>query len=842
MKRKLICLTLGILMLLSCFLTSCGGNNNAEDGSEEAAVDNSAKTITMWIMTEEETTEQAQKLVNQAVSKITKAKFKTNVILKYCTEDEYYEKLESAIKASQADVLLKEEHDSELRVYLRNHKGQKDEAELKKDFYAEYPQYAKFQNVVEEEDEEDAVVTEEETVVNDYGIVEIKYPDEKENQVDIFYLSGYDKYMEYYNNEWLTLLGEELSTSSKKLTDYISASLLNGVQIDGGVYAIPNNVAIGEYTYMMIDKELFDLYRQKLSNVNSVLDLGTFLNDVTNYNADHGYTADSSDYVVPLASTFEECMRMLVWYWELTYTDMSVYRTYFDEETGRNYVLQTEYEITTTTTKEDGTTVESTEKFMTSAVVPDVIYLTDESGNYLDADGNILNYRYVSDPEKGFVVNSKGQVESSDKALGAMYLVDENGYTVTAENDKRVVLAYAEKDADGNYEVDEDSGLSVNKDGELCYNGVVVKFSEDAETEIDSYGNTKATYTYGYEKSSDFSILGNLQLDAASRTRGGINLGFNSLFTQSEYRTVLTKLMNFEYNNYYGEVQEGQRAAVSFVAGDARIKQEYEETGIYVDPETNREYYAIIAEYPEATEEELYGNMFAVYANSSNLSRSMEVITYLNTNAEFRDLIQYGIEGQHYEKEKIVETNEKGVEITKYVINLLPGSSEEQFGTYRMDIEKTGNCFIATPTKEMGGADAWVYAKMQNNDSLINPLLGFDFNTMTADDDYGLDVALIDQINELSDAAWVLISTCGSMDDLEYLLENDTNGFKKLFASSAGNVKLNKATNPNYDPSMPLGADGPAEQVADTSGSSPYTVYQKWLNQYGYAYVPTASN
>ena len=843
MKRKLICLTLGILMLLSCLLTSCGGNKSTEEGEGEEAVDNTAKTITMWVMTEDETTEQAQKLVNEAVAKITKAKFKTNVVIRFCTEDEYYEKLEAAIEANQADMLLKQEHDKELRIYLKNNSGKKDKDELTKDFYIEYPQYAKFQGQTEEEDEDAEVVeTEEETVINDFGIAEIKYPDAKENQVDIFYLSGYDKYMEYYNNEWLTLLGEELNTSSKKLTDYISASLLSGVQIDGGVYAIPNNVAIGEYTYMMIEKELFDLYRQKLSNVNSVLDLGTFLNDVTNYNADHGYTPESPEYVVPLASTFEDCMRMLVWYWELTYTDMSVYQMYYDKDTDRNYVLQKEYEVTTSTTNEDGTLVESTEKFMTSAVVPDVIYLTDENGNYLDADGDVLNYRYLIDPDKGFEINSKGEIKSSDKAKGAMYLVDEHGYTVTSENDKRVVLAYAEKDDEGNYEEDIDEVLTINKDGELCYNGVVVEFSEDAQTEIDSYGNTKATYTYGYNKTSDFSILGNLQLDAASRTRGGINLGFNSLFTQSEYRDVLKKLMNFEYNNYYGEVQEGQRAAVSFVAGDARIKQEYEENGVYVDPVTGKEYYAVIAAYPEATEEELYGNMFAVYANSTNLARSMEVITYLNTNTEFRDLLQYGIEGQHYEKEKIVEKNEKGVEITKYVVKLLPGSSEELYGTYRMDIEKTGNCFIATPTEEMGGADAWVYAKMQNNDSLINPLLGFDFNTMTADDDYGLDVALIDQMNELSDAAWVLISTCGSMDDLEFLLENDTNGFKKLFAASAGNVKLNKATNPNYDPSMPQGADGPAEQTADTSGSSPYTVYQNWLNQYGYAYVPTATN
>ncbi len=807
MKRRLVCLTLSILMLLTCLLTSCGGEKTLETPTEE--VDNSAKTITMWVVTEDETTPQAQKLVNEAFTKVTKAKFKTNVVIKFCTEDEYYQKLEAAIEANQADIELKAKHDKELRVYLRTHKGEKSNEELKVDFYAENPQYVKFQAMEEEVDDEEAVQTEEETVIGDWGIVEIKYPDEKENQVDIFYLSGYDKYMEYYESEWLAPLGEELSTSSKKLTDYISASLLNGVQIDGGVYAIPNNVAIGEYTYMMIEKELFDLYKQKISNVNTVLDLGTFLNDVTNYNADNGKTPDSEGYVVPLASSFEDCMRQLVWYWELKYTDMSVYQNYFDPDTGRNYVLQTKYEVEVEVTDPEDPEKTKVEKqiYYTALVEPDQLYLTDENGNFLDADGNVLDYRYEMDTEGGFLAKNNDDPKYEEEIDYSMYLVDANGNTVTPDNDKRVVI--------------------------------------DGETAMDSYGNTKPTYNYSYEKASDFSLLGTLQLDPSTRTRGGINLAFDSLFTKEDYRNVLTKLMSYEYKDFYGEVKEGQRAAVSFVKGDARIKLEYEENGVYVDPETKREYYAIVAAYPEATEEELYGNMFAVYANSNHLSRSMKVVTYLNTNSEFRDLLQYGIEGQHYEREKVIEKNDKGVETTKYVVNLLPGSSEEKYGTYRMQIEKTGNCFIATPTKEMGGADAWVYAKMQNNDSLINPLLGFDFNTMTEDADYGLDIALIDYINTESRNAWNQISTCTTLDDLDYLLNNSTNGFKKIYSPTDvmnnGNNKMYKATKSDYDPSAPLGPDGGDDQKPDTSGSSPYTVYQSWLNQYGYAYVPQST-
>lgn len=783
MNKRLVCLTLSILMLLTCVFVGC--TPTSTDSEEDDSTDNSAKTITMWVVTEDETTDEAKELVNEAFTKITKAKFKTNVVIQFCTEDEYYEKLEGAIEAAQYEIELEAQCAKELRKYLKAHKGEgKDNAQLTKEFYDAHPEYQKFQKVEADEDEE-APETEEETIVNDFGITEIKYPDPKENQVDIFYLSGYDKYMDYYEKEYLSSLSEELSTSSKKLNTYISTSLLNGVQIEGGVYAIPNNVPIGEYTYMMIDKELFDTYYQKIDKIGNVLDLDTFLNDVKNYNGDK--TPDDEGYVVPLASTYAECMKMLCWYWDLSYTDQSVYEMYFDEKTGRNYVVQKQYTVTIETTDSQNNTPKKEETRYTALVEPNVLYKTNDAGQFVDADGNVLNYRYETDPEKGWIYNEKtDKYEYSVNGKGALYLVDENGDAVTAENDKRVVI--------------------------------------DAETKTDSDGNTRPTYYYSYDADAEFSILGTMMKDAAQRTRGGINLGFNALFTNTEYHELFATLKNYEYEEYYGEVKEGQRAAVSFMKGDARIKEIYEKDGVYVG-EDGKEYYVVIAEYPEATEEELYGNMFAVYANSNYLSQSMKVITCLNTNKEMRDLLQYGIEGQHYER------NEDGT------VKLL---SNEQYGIYRMDLEKTGNCFIATPTEELG-ADAWTYAKMQNNDSLINPLLGFDFNLATADSDYSLDVALIDHIKELNAEALALIEECTNKADLMALMSDTSDGLIRKHSASAGDSKLNKATNSAYDPEQPLGPEVP-DQSPDTSGSSPYTVYQTWLTTYGYAYVPATED
>ena len=112
------------------------------------------------------------------------------------------------------------------------------------------------------------------------------------------------------------------------------------------MYGIPNNVAVGQYTYMLVDKKMYDdNYNSGIENTKSVLDLEVFLNDIKNLNGNK--TPDDPDYVVPLASTFEDCLKMLVWFWDLDYVDASVYEMYYDAERGRNYVVNEKYKVET---------------------------------------------------------------------------------------------------------------------------------------------------------------------------------------------------------------------------------------------------------------------------------------------------------------------------------------------------------------------------------------------------------------------------------------------------------------------------------------------------------------
>jgi hypothetical protein len=78
-----------------------------------------------------------------------------------------------------------------------------------------------------------------------------------------------------------------------------------------------------------------------------------------------------------------------------------------------------------------------------------------------------------------------------------------------------------------------------------------------------------------------------------------------------------------------------------------------------------------------------------------------------------------------------------------------------------------------------------------------------------------------------------MIRECTDKEDLMDLISDTDDGFAYLFSQRSNDEKLNKATNPEYDPESPLGPDA-ENQVPDKSGSSPYTVYYGWLNDYGY--------
>ena len=695
MKKRLLCMALILIMAMSAlFLVSCSKDEEAaEDNADEGA-----KTITMWVVSENKVSAEDEKLVEAAFSEITKSKFKVNVDIKYFTEDEYLVKLEEAMKLAEEEKAQKELCAEMLDEALSaaKKKGNSDKDAVRQQFFVDHPEFAKFKDDMVNvglEDGSGAVAKEDETVISeDYGIPEIKYPEAGENQVDIIYLAGYDTYVDFVGKEWLAALDEQLAGNASKLTSYISSTLLNGVKQNNTTYAIPNNVEIGKYTYMLLDKDLVDEYPLNYVNVSSVVDCKNFINDMLEYEPD----------VLPIASTYEECMNMLVWYWNIQYTS-------------------------------------------------EVVKVLDENGD------PVVDYVY---------------------------------------------------DADGNPKVD--------KDGNPI---------------IEEKKYTKYDYSVLTGDDNKFNMVGVVYSSAADISRGKMNMEFTNLLANQKYIDTLLTLKYYEYNNCYGTPAENQQVAISFVEGSYAIKAEADlNGGVYTD-ENGKEYYTVVVKYPQAEEGDLYGSMFAVSAFSENLDESMQVLTELNTTSALKNILQYGVEGEHYE----LQTQNPEISPVKR----LEGCE------YIMDINKTGNCFLAYP-EEGQPIDYWDNVKVQNNDSLVDPLLGFDFNERLEGLSFDetspevLDNNLIKNINNLSAEIWEKIEACQTYDELEVLFYGTPGNTSECLVNLYGaDVEKPKYGSVTVDLPKYTNHSWQSEDGSTASGHSPYTIYKAWCDEFGYWAIET---
>ena len=673
MKKRILCLLLGLVMILSAMsFVGCAGE---EEEEADVAKNTGAKTITLRIIsekyvcnTDEELaaylknecgndktsqkykdmldTMKAYETVESEISKITKSNYKTNVDILFYTEENYYDLMETAMAEYALEQKNAENAQRALEYYMEEYKEYDPEAPesaIKKAFYKYFPEYEKYKDF----DAEGGTSAGDDVYVeNDLGIKELVYPEAEENQLDIVYLSGYDMYTKYIENEWIVGLNSYISTTGKQLTYNISPTLLNGVKYDGETYAVPNNVQIGEYTYMLVDKTLATKYKYTYDSFENLIDCRYFIDDVA-----------TNEKVLPIDASFKECMDLYTWYWNI------------------------------------------------------------------------------------------------------------------------------------GIDVDPDLGVS----------------------------------TYTINPNNEFFVLGTHYKDPASIGRGFIDLGFNNLFTDPEYREMYLTLKEYEFNGCYKTANDKRGdAAVSFVNGNyAMLREANENNGVYTD-ENGSEYFLYVAKYPKADEKSLYGNMFAISANSKQTQACMEVINLINTNSKVRNLLQYGIkQGEHLDGQT-----------PNYAIDEETGVLKRLNNLYMMDIEKTGNCFIAYPEEGLA-PDYWEDSKAQNNDALIDPLLGFDFNERLAEYGSSLDDDLIENCVLLTEQILKQINSCSTYAELESVingsLADDLASGAPMLTDKNIPVNLDKMTNKNYDTSN--GLDG----EADPAGESPYAIYYKWLTAYSYA-------
>ena len=287
MNKKLLSLFLAIMMVLS-MLAGCSSQSEGDETVEASAdTEESSRismTLTLWIPTSEDTTEEAVLAAQDYINSLTQTKFDTAIELHAIPEDEYQE----AIDARMEEIAAKKEEEALAEEAAR------EAAKALKEQDGEEETVAEGEESESEEDEE--------TYVNDLGITVVKYPEVEDTQMDIFLVRGYENYTRYIEEGAIQQLDAELSGTSKILKTYIYPTFLT-LANQGGTYAIPNNRPVGEYEYLLVNKELVEAYDYDESDLDTLIKCEDFIMDI-------GY--QNLDGVIPLLDWYD-ASNMVYW-------------------------------------------------------------------------------------------------------------------------------------------------------------------------------------------------------------------------------------------------------------------------------------------------------------------------------------------------------------------------------------------------------------------------------------------------------------------------------------------------------------------------------------------------
>lgn len=305
MTKKIICLLLAMIMVLGMF-AGCKQTEDDPVGDETADTQDSkrvAMTLSLWIPTDDTTTEEAKELVEEAFNKITQAKYNTAVELNLIARSDYQKVIDEKLAEVKQAAADKKAAEDKRRKELKN-KGQK-----------------------VEETEAPAEVPEE-TVIDDLGIAITAYPQVEKTQLDIFFVSGAENYSKYAYSNMAIALDGELSGTSKVLKTYIHPTFFKAIY-DFGTFAVPNNNPAGQYQYLLINKELVDTYDYNISDLSSLMRCENFIIDIGNQNLEN---------VIPFLGPVD-ASGMMYWgadgtigsEWSLLASQVSVETEYFDE-------------------------------------------------------------------------------------------------------------------------------------------------------------------------------------------------------------------------------------------------------------------------------------------------------------------------------------------------------------------------------------------------------------------------------------------------------------------------------------------------------------------------------
>ncbi len=121
------------------------------------------------------------------------------------------------------------------------------------------------------------------------------------------------------------------------------------------------------------------------------------------------------------------------------------------------------------------------------------------------------------------------------------------------------------------------------------------------------------------------------------------------------------------------------------------------------------------------------GAMTAVNKNSEHPGKAVELLNLINTDAYLRNLLNYGIEGVHWNREQADEQELEAVKGKEYVYGFRVKLNEDKAKDYSVPYWVQGGLF-RTYVLDNEPLDKWNSFKQFNDASVEVPSFGFDFN------------------------------------------------------------------------------------------------------------------
>ncbi len=121
------------------------------------------------------------------------------------------------------------------------------------------------------------------------------------------------------------------------------------------------------------------------------------------------------------------------------------------------------------------------------------------------------------------------------------------------------------------------------------------------------------------------------------------------------------------------------------------------------------------------------GTLTAVNKNTEHPEKCVEFLNLLNTDTYLRNLLNYGIEGVHWDKAEVPEEEAKAAEGKEYVLDYKVKLNPEKQKDYAVAYFVQGGMFN-TAVLETEPIDKWATFKEFNEASQEAPSFGFDFD------------------------------------------------------------------------------------------------------------------